>query len=73
MALTLPELAMGFYLYMIGGIAFLMQIFIFEAYRNIRSMRRKAKREARLDPVALRWLRRVEDPEYDPAAYGEEF
>ncbi len=73
MALTLPELAMGLYLYMIAGVAFLMQIFIFEAYRNIRSMRRRAKREARLDPVALQWLRRVEDPEYDPAAYGAEF
>lgn len=73
MELALPDVAMGLYLYMIGGIAFIMQALIFEAYRNLRYLRRRAKREAQLDPVALEWLRRVEDPDYDPSAYGEEF
>lgn len=66
-------LALGLYLYIIAGLTFMLELLLFENARNVRNMRRRAKEREKYDQDALRWLRRIESPEYDPMHYGDEF
>ncbi len=66
-------LALGLYLYIIAGLSFMIELLFFESVRNIRMVRKQAKRKDRLDQEAIKWLRRIEHPEYDPMHYRDEF
>ncbi len=66
-------LGLGLYLYIIAGLSFIIELLIFETSRNVKSMRRKAKEKDRLDEEAIKWLRRIEHPDYDPMRYKDEF
>ncbi len=71
--MEISGLSLGLYLYIIAGLSFMIELLLFESVRNIRMVRKQAKRKDRLDQEAIKWLRRIEHPEYDPMHFRDEF